>query len=216
MIDLEHLILASAQQRRELESQGFCFLGDIDDTAAQRFSQSLLLMAIPRRGDASSPITVYINSGGGSVGSGIAIMEMIYKTRAEYGVTINTVVTGFAYSMGAIVFQAGDRRLLGSYSTLMLHSPQWFLQGSDQRVFSDYAVLADHYKNLVANLFADRTKQHDAAWWQEFIYSGRDRFLTARECLDLGLADELYDKQELLPPSPVPGAGITPAPPSEL
>jgi ATP-dependent Clp protease protease subunit len=215
-MDLDQLVLNSMRQRRELEAAGYYFLGDIDDQSAQRFSESLLLMAIARRADPSSPITVYINSGGGSVGSGIAIMEMIFKTRADYGVTINTVVTGFAYSMGAIVFQAGDRRLMGSYSTLMLHSPQWFIAGSDQRIFTDYAVLADHYKNLVANLFAQRTGKHDSTWWLEFIYSGRDRFLTARECIDLGLADGLYDKQELLPPAPVPGAGITPPPTTEL
>ncbi len=113
-MDLDQLVLNSMRQRRELEAAGYYFLGDIDDQSAQRFSESLLLMAIARRADPSSPITVYINSGGGSVGSGIAIMEMIFKTRADYGVTINTVVTGFAYSMGAIVFQAGDRRLMGS------------------------------------------------------------------------------------------------------
>lgn len=215
-MDLDQLVLQSMRHRREVEAAGYYFLGDIDDQAAERFSESLLLMAIARQGDTTAPITVYINSGGGSVGSGIAIMEMIYKTRADYEVKINTVVTGFAYSMGAIVFQAGDQRLMGSYSTLMLHSPQWFIAGSDQRIFTDYAVLADHYKNLVANLFAQRTGKHDAAWWQEFIYSGRDRFLTAREAIELGLADGLYDKQELLPPPPVPGAGLIPPPTSEL
>jgi hypothetical protein len=145
------------------------------------------------------------------VGSGIAIMEMIYKARADYGLTINTVVTGFAYSMGAIVFQAGDQRLMGAYSTLMLHSPSWFLSGSDQRIFNDYAVLADHYKNLVANLFAGRTGRHDPTWWQEFIYSGRDRFLSAAECLELGLADGLYD--QLTRPRPCRARGSRRPPP---
>ncbi|MGI8588316.1 MAG: ATP-dependent Clp protease proteolytic subunit [Chloroflexia bacterium] len=209
MVDLEQLIINGALRHRELESHGFCFVGEIDDAAAEQFSQGLLLMAIARRGDHDSPITVYINSGGGSVGSGIAMLEMIYRVRAEYDVVIDTVVSGFAYSMGAIVFQGGDRRLIGSYSTLMLHSPQWFLSGSDQRIFTDYAVLAEHYKNLVANLFAQRTSKHDAAWWQDFIYSGRDRFLTAPECLELGLADALYDHQ--VAPPPVPGAGTVPS-----
>ncbi len=206
MIDLEQWMREALQHRRELEAEGYYFLGNIDDDAAYRFSQSLLLMAAARRGDPSTPITIYINSGGGSIGSGIAMLEMIYKMRAEYGVTINTVVTGYAYSMGAIVFQAGERRLMGAYSTLMLHSPQWTLSGNDQRIFSDFAVLAEHYQSLVANLFAQRTGTHDAAWWEDFIYSGRDRFLTARECLDLGLADGLYDGHDLLPPMPVTAA----------
>ncbi len=215
-MDLDQVALNAMRRRQALEAMGFYFIGDITDEAAEHFSEALLLMSIARRDSTDQPITVYINSGGGSVGSGLAMMEMIYKARADYGVQINTVVTGFAYSMGAIVFQAGEHRALGAYSTLMLHSPQWFVSGNDQHVFSDYAVLADHYKNLVANLFAQRTGKHDAAWWCDFIYSGRDRFLTASECIDLGLADGLYDGQSLLPPPPIPGAGLTPPPASEL
>ena len=144
-------------------------------------------MSIEREGHTDKPITVYINSGGGSVGAGLAMMQMIYRMRDLYKVKIDTVVTGYAYSMGAIVFQAGDNRQMGSFSTLMLHSPKWFLSGNDEQVFNDYAVLAKHYKNLVSNIFAQRTGTHDVKWWQDFIYSGRDRFLTAEECLGLGL-----------------------------
>jgi ATP-dependent protease ClpP protease subunit len=114
--------------------------------------------------------------------------------------------------MGAIVFQAGNRRLMGTFSTLMLHSPQWYLSGNDQKVFSDYARLAEHYKSLVANLFAQRSGKYDHAWWQDYIYSGRDRFLTAQECVDLGLCDELYGLALPAPPPTVdneatPGIG---------
>jgi ATP-dependent Clp protease protease subunit len=173
-------------------------------------SQALVSMAVDREGDTDKPITIYINSGGGSVGAGLAMMEMIYRMRSMYKVTINTVVTGYAYSMGAIVFQAGDTRQMGSFSTLMLHSPQWFLSGSDQTIFNDYATLARHYKNLVSNIFSQRSGKHSAEWWEKFIYSGRDRFLAAEECLELGLADEIYGLQLTTPPPPTPGAGIVP------
>jgi len=169
-------------------------------------------MSVERAERSDKPITIYINSGGGSVGAGLGMMQLIYRMRALYKVTINTVVTGYAYSMGAIVFQAGDKRLIGSFSTLMLHQPQWFLSGSDQQIFNDYAVLAQHYKNIVSNIFAQRSGQHDAAWWESFIYSGRDRFLTAAECISLGLADDIYGLQLTTPPTPVPGAGVVPGP----
>jgi ATP-dependent protease ClpP protease subunit len=128
------------------------------------------------------------------------MMQMIYRMRSLYNVAINTVVTGYAYSMGAIVFQAGDKRQIGSFSTLMLHSPQWFLSGSDQQVFSDYATLAKHYKSIVSEIFAQRSGKHDATWWEDYIYSGRDRFLSAQECIDLGLADEIYGLELTTPP----------------
>jgi ATP-dependent protease ClpP protease subunit len=92
----------------------------------------------------------------------------------------------------------------------MLHSPQWELSGSDQRIFNDYAILARHYKNLVSNIFAQRSGKHTTDWWERFIYSGRDRFLTAEEAIELGLADEIYGLQLTTPPPPTPGAGLVP------
>lgn len=210
MIDINQLIQHNIERQRELETNGIYFLGDITDEAADRLGQALIAMSVDRVGRADKPITVYINSGGGSVGAGLAMMQLIYRARTLYNVVINTVVTGYAYSMGAIVFQAGDKRLIGSFSTLMLHSPQWFLSGSDQKIFNDYATLARHYKNLVSNIFSQRSSKHDAAWWENFIYSGRDRFLTAEECIELGLADEIYGLQLTTPPPPAPGAGTVP------
>jgi ATP-dependent Clp protease protease subunit len=212
MIDFNQLVQLNLERQRYLETHGIYFLGNITDETAEQFGQALIAMSVEREGRPDKPITIYINSGGGSVGAGLAMMQLIYRMRTLYGVTINTVVTGYAYSMGAIVFQAGDRRLMGSFSTLMLHSPQWFLSGNDQQIFSDYAILARHYKSMVSNLFAQRTGKHNADWWEDFIYSGRDRFLTAEECLELGLADEIYGLQLTSPPPPTPGAGASPNP----
>ncbi|MFL5735040.1 MAG: ATP-dependent Clp protease proteolytic subunit [Chloroflexia bacterium] len=210
MIDLNQLVLNNMERQRHLEAHGIYFLGDIDDRSAEQLGQTLAVMSVEREGRTDQPITIYINSGGGSVGAGLGIMQMIYRFRALYNVTINTVVSGYAYSMGAIVFQAGDKRLMGSFSTLMLHSPQWTITGSDQQIFSDYAILARHYKNLISHIFAQRSGKKDADWWERFIYSGRDRFLTAEECITLGLADEIYGLQLTTPPPPTPGAGVVP------
>lgn len=210
MLDINQLVRYNMERERKLETSGIYFLRDITDDSAELMSQALVSMSVDRQGDPDKPITIYINSGGGSVGAGLAMMEMIYRMRTMYKVTINTVVTGYAYSMGAIVFQAGDTRQMGSFSTLMLHSPQWFLSGSDQTIFNDYATLARHYKNLVSNIFSQRSGKHTAEWWEKFIYSGRDRFLAAEECIELGLADEIYGLQLTTPPPPLPGAGILP------
>jgi ATP-dependent Clp protease protease subunit len=207
LIDINRLVQMNMERQLQLEANGIYFLGDINDDAAERLGQALVGMSVERTGRADKPITIYINSGGGSVGAGLAMMQMIYRMRSLYSVVINTVVTGYAYSMGAIVFQAGDKRQIGSFSTLMLHSPQWFLSGSDQQIFSDYATLAKHYKKMVSLIFAQRSGKHDPAWWEDYIYSGRDRFLSAEECIALGLADEIYGLDLTTPP---------PASPAEL
>ena len=137
----------------------------------------------------------------------------------ENGVRIDTVVLGYAYSMGAIVLQAGDTRTIGRFGTLMLHSSQWMISGEDERVFKDYQRLSAHYQEVVAQLFAARTGQRDSAWWRRYIWSGRDRFLGPDECLQLGLVDRveepiLVDRPgfRIGPPPEAPSAAAEPPP----
>lgn len=189
--NLDELLQAYAARRSELDRYGTYFLRDITDEEAERFSKTLLLMAMERQGFPDRPITIYINSGGGPVGAGLAMIEMIYKIRRDYGVRVNTVITGYAYSMGAIIFQAGDKRSMGYFSTMMLHGGSWVITGEDQKIFKDYEKLSRHYRQIFGELFARRTALHDARWWIRYIYSGHDRFLSAQECLALGLVDEV-------------------------
>ncbi|MSQ33428.1 MAG: hypothetical protein EXR60_03265 [Dehalococcoidia bacterium] len=205
MNELEQMIATYRARKDELDRQGAYFLSDITDEEAERFSKSLLIMAAQLKGRGPNPtITVYVNSGGGSVGAGFAMMEMIYKVRRDFGVRVNTVVTGYAYSMGAIVFQAGDRRLMGHFSTLMLHSVNWVVSGEDTRIFKDFQKLATHYQTLIGELFAQRSGKHTGRWWRNYIYSGHDRFLSSQECLKLGLADEVCSFDQCYPASSAP------------
>jgi len=199
---LDELIQAYAARRVELDRFGTYFLRDITDEEAERFSKSLLIMSSARQGYPAQNLTVIISSGGGSVGAGFAMMEMMYKMKRDYGVRINTVITGYAYSMGAIVFQAGDHRSMGHLSMMMLHSGTWFLAGEDQKIFKDYEKLANHYQKIIGELFARRTGKHTPRWWQRFIYSGHDRFLSPKECLDLGLVDEICQFENCYFPQP--------------
>lgn len=196
-IKLEDLVGSYVARRQELDAQGAYFLGEINEEEAERFSKTLLIMAISRHGNPNAPITVFINSGGGSVGAGLAMMEMMYKVKRDFGVVVNTVVTGYAYSMGAIILQAGDKRSMGQFSTLMLHGGSWVLSGEDEKIFKDYHKLAEHYRQIVGELFAERSGRHNAKWWERFIYSGHDKFLTPRECLALGLVDEIFEPVNL-------------------
>jgi len=207
-LNLEELIAEQQARRQELDRHGVYFIGDITDDQAERFSKTLLLMSMERQGNPNAPITLYINSGGGSVGAGLAMMQMMDEVRRLHAVKINTIITGYAYSMGAIVFQAGDRRTMGKYSTMMLHSSSWTLSGQDEQIFEDYAKLADHFRKTVAELFARRTGLRTPSWWAKYIYSGHDRFLSAAECLKLHLVDEVPGLN--IPPPDSPTQGVIP------
>lgn len=200
---LEDLLRDQALQRAQTEAAGAYFVGAIDDQHAELFSRSLLLMSVARSGRTDRPITVYVNSGGGSVGSGFAMMEMVYHVKREYNVKVNTHITGAAYSMAAVLVQAADRRTMGPMSTMMLHSSSWVLSGEDEKIFKDYQKLSEHYQNVTSQVFAKRTAKHDARWWRRFVYSGRDRFLGAEECLELGLVDEICQVAESPDPTTI-------------
>jgi ATP-dependent protease ClpP protease subunit len=201
---LEDLIAEYSARRAQLDRFGVYFLRDIDDQEAERFSKSILIMAAAMKGFPDRRLTIYINSGGGSVGAGFAMMEMIYKVKREMGVPVDTVILGYAYSMGAIIFEAGDKRSMGFFSTMMLHGGVWTVMGEDQKVFKDYQKLARLYKQMVGELFHRRSGLHTPEWWTRFIYSGRDRFLSATECLKLRLVDEVceFDRCYLLGEQP--------------
>ncbi|HXF73753.1 MAG TPA: ATP-dependent Clp protease proteolytic subunit [Actinomycetota bacterium] len=165
---------------------------DIDDAEADRFCGTIWTTAQILAGRGGR-ITVFVNTGGGAVAAGFAMIEMLYKVKRDLAVPVETVVLGTAYSMGAAVVQAGDRRLMGYFSTMMLHSSTWQVSGRDREVFRDLKKLSDLYQRMLAELFHRRTGLRSQAWWRRFIYSGRERYLSARECLALNLVDEVCE-----------------------
>ena len=175
---------------------------EINNGEAERFCTAVWIMARDLAGNGGGRITVFINSGGGEVGAGFAMMEMMYKVKRELGIAVDTVLLGYAYSMGATVFQAGDHRQMGYFSTMMLHSSSWEVSGRDTQVFKDLKKLSDLYQEMTAELFYRRTGYRSRRWWRRFIYSGGDRYLSA---LKFGLVDEVCQFLEecyLLPRPP--------------
>ena len=206
---VSELIEEQNARRAFLDQVGVYFIRDITDAEAERFAKSLIVIASNlKRMGGQRRITVYINSGGGSMGAGFAMMEMMYKVKRDYMIPVDTVVLGYAYSMGAIIAQAGDRRSMGFFSTMMLHSGQWTVVGEDERIFTDYQKLARTYQQKIGELFYRRTGTHTPRWWTNFVYSGRDRFLSATECLKLRLVDEVceFDTCYILPVEEQDGA----------
>lgn len=196
-----------AQATPRLTGMYYLF-NDIDNAEAERFCSTLWTMGVSLAQTPGSRINVLINSGGGAVGAGFAMIEMIYKVKRELSVPVDTGVLGYAYSMGAVIFQAGDHRRMGYFSTMMLHSGSWQVSGRDSEVFKDLKKLSDLYQYMNSELFCRRTGLRSREWWRRFIYSGKERYLSAQECLKLGLVDEVcqfLDECYLAPPTASPG-----------
>lgn len=86
-----------------------------------------------QRQDPTMPITLYINSPGGEVQSGLALYDVMQAVSCP----IRTVCLGMAASMGALLFIASDEREILPHSRIMIHDPLIGAGAGRQRAFRE-------------------------------------------------------------------------------
>ncbi len=186
---------------RLLKERIIFITGGIEDHVATLACAQLLFL------EAENPtkdISIYINSPGGVVTSGLAIYDTMQYIRPE----IATVCIGQAASMGSLLLTAGapGQRYTLPNSRIMIHQPSGGFQGqaTDIEIHAReiLAVRARLNEIYVQHTGQDLKVVEDAM--------ERDRFLTPGEAKEFGLIDEIVDKR------PVPEGdedGTSPAPP---
>ena len=128
-------------------------------------------------------LKIFINSGGGSVVSGISSMDTILRTK----VPVHTYVDGFAASAATFLSVVGEKRFMSRNSYMLIH------QLSSQ-LWGKYSEIEDEKKNLdlmmetIKNVYREYTRvpmdkideilKHDLLW-------------DAKQCLEYGLIDEI-------------------------
>jgi ATP-dependent Clp endopeptidase proteolytic subunit ClpP len=133
------------------------------------------------------PMTVYFNSGGGSVIHGLALYDYIQELKAR-GHHITTVGLGMAASMGGILLQAGNVRVMTSNSWLLIHEVSSGTVGKFSEIEDEVAFLKRLQRQLVAILASRSTltqRQIMNRWTR------KDWWLDAQEALVLGFIDEV-------------------------
>ena len=143
-------------------------------------------------------VTLRLNSGGGSVFSGIPI----YNAIASSAVPVNIVVEGMAASMASILLQAAGsgRRRMYKNARIMVHKPSGGAAGSAQHL-RQTADLLDSLEDTLAAIYAERTGQ-PAAVVNTWLMEGQDRWFTAAEARAYGLVDEIVDADPAAPAAP--------------
>lgn len=131
------------------------------------------------------PIWLYINSPGGSVYDGMAIIDTIKTIKAP----VYTVVCGLAASMGSAILSAGDKRFATKNSTVMLHQASSGTKGNvqDQVVALNETI---RMNNLLVEMIANncgKTKEEVLA------ATNRDYFLSAEQAVEFKIVDEILD-----------------------
>lgn len=160
------------------------FLGSaIDDTVANLVNAQLLFLEAE---DPDKDISLYINSPGGSITSGLAIYDTMQYIRPD----VSTICIGMAASMGAFLLAAGQKgkRFATPNAEVMIHQP-W---GGTQGQATDIEIRARQILKQKAKLneiLAERTGQKLDKIQADVE---RDYFMTAAEAKDYGLIDEVF------------------------
>jgi len=161
------------------------FLGTpVDDYISNIIvAQLLFLESLDNKKD----ILMYINSPGGSVYAGLGIYDTMNYVRPD----VQTICTGLAASMGAVLLCAGekDKRSALPHARIMIHQPMGGAAGQA----SDVEITVNEIKKLKHELYeiiADSTHGKKAVEDVEKD-SDRDHWLTAKEAREYGLIDEV-------------------------
>lgn len=132
-------------------------------------------------------ITLLIRTPGGDVFSGLALYDSL-RTLASQGHHITTVGRGVVASFGGILLQAGDTRLLGRETHLMIHELATYTGGKLHEIRDD----AKFAKKLNRRLFKILSERADMT--AETLYDkvkATDWWLPAKAAIRLGFADEV-------------------------
>ena len=155
---------------------------EVNDTTASLVVAQMLYLEAQ---DPDKDIQFYINSPGGSVTAGLAILDTMEHIRCD----VSTIAVGLAASMGAVLLAAGTkgkRRVLPN-AEVMIHQP---LGGAEGQA-SDVLIRARHLERTrtrLTNLLASYTGKDRE---QLAADMDRDNFMNAEETVAYGLADEV-------------------------
>ena len=171
--------------RNEADGPTELFIYDVIDewfgVSAEMFARDLAAI------DATE-ITVRINSPGGSVFDGIAILNALRGHKAK----ITTVVDGLAASAASFIAMAGDEVVMGRNSEMMIHDASGICIGNAQDMETMHANLERVSANI-ASIYAERTGGTADEWRAAML---AETWYSANEAVAAGLADRVDTAQK--------------------
>lgn len=164
------------------------FVGEqIDDHVANSVVAQLLHLESE---DPDKDISLYINSPGGSVTAGLAILDTMNFIKCD----VSTICIGLCASMASVLLAGGEKgkRYALPNSEVLIHQPMGGAQQGTQE--TDMAIIAEQMKKTRSRLnkiLSDATGQPLDTISKD---TERDNWLTAKEALQYGIVDEIVSK----------------------
>lgn len=156
--------------------------GEVTDESASLCVAQLLYLSAK---DDAKDINMYINSPGGSVSAGLAVIDTMNLIPND----VNTIATGLAASMGAMILLSGTKgkRNALPHAEVMIHQPLGGAQGQA----TDIAIRANHILRTRETLYSMMSDATGKDINEIAEACERDNFLTAEEARDFGLIDHI-------------------------
>ncbi len=139
--------------------------------------------------DPDKEISFYINSPGGSITDGMAIVDTMNYIKCP----VSTICIGLAASMGSVLLASGQKgkRFATPNSEILIHQP--LISGGLSGQTTEIKIHADHMvktREKLNKLLSERTGQSLEQIEKD---TERDHYMTAEEALKYGLIDEIID-----------------------
>ena len=188
IIEERKLNVASMDVFSRLMMDRIIFLGvPIDDDVANIIQAQLLFLAST---DSSADISLYLNTPGGQVSSGLGIYDTMQLVEPD----VATICTDMAASMGSVLLCAGapGKRSALPHSRVLIHQPLGGAQGQA----SDILIAAKEIEKLRTELFGI-IAQHSGQPLEKVMADGdRDFWMSAQEAKDYGMVDEILVRKK--------------------
>ena len=158
----------------------------IDDDVANIIQAQLLFLAST---DSEADISLYINTPGGQVSSGLAIYDTMQLIQPD----VATICTGMAASMGSVLLCAGTKgkRAALPHSRVLIHQP---LGGAEGQA-SDILIAAKEIEKTRAELISIIAQHSGQSYDKVFADADRDFWMTAEEARQYGMVDKILSKK---------------------
>lgn len=175
---------------RLLKDRIIMLTGPVEDNMANSVIAQLLFLDAQ---DNTKDIYLYVNTPGGSVSAGLAIVDTMNFIKSD----VQTIVMGVVASMGTVIASSGakGKRFMLPNAEYLIHQPMGGAGSGTQQ--TDMAIVAEHLlrtRNTLEKILAENSGKSVEQIHKD---AERDYWMSAQETLEYGFIDEIMENSNL-------------------
>ena len=186
--DVKNVSIAGTQSIAPNDEDRIIYLtGEICESSIAQAAATIFSLAAK---DNESPIWLFIDTYGGSIDS----MFSLYDTIKFVSCPIHTVGLGKIMSAGVLLLASGDKRYIGASARVMIHSIRTGMHGDifeHRNQLNELNRLQEFFEEKLTNEIGESAKKIN-----EIMNRKVDTFLSAKEAIELGIADCFLENQK--------------------